>query len=97
MTKVNCKMGCVSLSVAIKSREEAIPCYATLVKLHLDFRAQDHKDVTFWSGARRGPPGCLGAGAHACQEKLQELGLSSLEKRRGKGDPVGECNCRMGW
>lgn len=90
-------MVCISVSVAINSRKEAIPCYATLVKLGLDFWAQDHKDVTSWSEARRGPPGCLGAGAHACQEKLQELGLSSLEKRRGKGDPVGECSCHMGW
>lgn len=74
MTRVICKMGCVSLSVAIRSREEASPCYATLVKLHLDFWAGDQKDVTFWSEARRGSPGCLGAGAHAYQEKLQELG-----------------------
>ncbi|KAK4825652.1 hypothetical protein QYF61_001475 [Mycteria americana] len=50
---------------------------------------EDQKDVTFWSEACRGPPVCVGAEAHAYQEKLQELGLSSLEKRRGKGDPIG--------
>ena len=35
-----------------------------------------------WGGFRKGPLRQSGAGAHSCKERLRELGLSSLEKRR---------------
>lgn len=112
VTKVSCKMGCISASVAMNSRKEVIPCHTILVNLLLDFWAWDHKDMALWSEAHTGPES-LGAGAHAYQEKPQELVCPAL-RREGERDfpllsapavwdsgektePGFSWRCRIGW
>ncbi|RMB90412.1 hypothetical protein DUI87_33153 [Hirundo rustica rustica] len=72
----------MSTGVAIKPKKEALPHYATLVKLDLDWWAQDHKDVTLWSETSRGSAGCWGLEHRPPERNCKSF--SSLEKKREK-------------
>lgn len=52
------------------------------MKLDLDWWAQDHKDVTLWSEARRGSVGCWGLEHRPAKRSCKSF--SSLEEKREK-------------